>query len=156
VEPDARMGVVEEIKAKPARSKPVAIPSPRSSSIAPARSLSRCAATTPARTRWKTRAARPTPHEAFALRLLPTLSGLPIMTLVVRQQVTLPNVIAIPGGLPIKVGDDVIGGAGVSGSPGLTSPVFRPGSTKLQISSNEPIRRAASLLSRPYPRVNAR
>jgi uncharacterized protein GlcG (DUF336 family) len=29
---------------------------------------------------------------------------------VVRQQVTLPNVIAIPGGLPIKVGDDVIGG----------------------------------------------
>jgi hypothetical protein len=30
---------------------------------------------------------------------------------VVRQQVTLPNVIAIPGGLPIKVGNDVIGGA---------------------------------------------
>ena len=38
---------------------------------------------------------------------------------VVRQQVTLPNVIAIPGGLPIKVGDDVVGGAGVSGSPGV-------------------------------------
>src|SRR5260221_5160211 len=35
---------------------------------------------------------------------------------VVRQQVTLPNVIAIPGGLPIKLGDDVIGGAGVSGT----------------------------------------
>src|ERR1700746_672734 len=35
---------------------------------------------------------------------------------VVRQQVTLPSVIAIPGGLPIKVGDDVIGGVGVSGS----------------------------------------
>jgi len=33
---------------------------------------------------------------------------------VVRQQVTLPNVIAIPGGLPIKLGDDVIGGAGLS------------------------------------------
>jgi len=30
------------------------------------------------------------------------------MTLVVRQQVTLPNVIAIPGGLPIKVGDDIV------------------------------------------------
>jgi len=28
--------------------------------------------------------------------------------LVVRQQVTLPNVIAIPGGLPIKVGDDIV------------------------------------------------
>jgi uncharacterized protein GlcG (DUF336 family) len=37
---------------------------------------------------------------------------------IVREQVTLPNVIAIPGGLPIKVGDDVIGAVGVSGSPG--------------------------------------
>jgi uncharacterized protein GlcG (DUF336 family) len=37
---------------------------------------------------------------------------------VVRQQVTLPGVIAIPGGLPIKVGDDVVGAAAVSGSPG--------------------------------------
>lgn len=36
----------------------------------------------------------------------------------VMQQVTLPNVIAIPGGVPIKVGDDVIGGVGLSGSPG--------------------------------------
>src|SRR5271166_372512 len=36
---------------------------------------------------------------------------------VVHQQVTLPSVIAIPGGLPVKVGDDVIGGVGVSGSP---------------------------------------
>jgi uncharacterized protein GlcG (DUF336 family) len=38
---------------------------------------------------------------------------------VVRQQVTLPNVIAIPGGVPIKVDGDVIGGVGVSGSPGV-------------------------------------
>jgi uncharacterized protein GlcG (DUF336 family) len=37
---------------------------------------------------------------------------------VVRQQVTLPSVIAIGGGLPIKAGDEVIGGAAVSGSPG--------------------------------------
>lgn len=37
----------------------------------------------------------------------------------VLQQVTLPNVIAIGGGLPIKIGEDVIGGAGVSGSPGV-------------------------------------
>lgn len=36
----------------------------------------------------------------------------------VRQQVTLPNLIAIGGGLPVKAGNDVIGGAGVSGSPG--------------------------------------
>ena len=34
-----------------------------------------------------------------------------------QQQATLPHVIAIPGGVPIKVGDDVIGGVGVSGSP---------------------------------------
>jgi len=27
----------------------------------------------------------------------------------------LPSVIAIPGGLPVKVGEDVIGGVGVSG-----------------------------------------
>jgi uncharacterized protein GlcG (DUF336 family) len=38
---------------------------------------------------------------------------------VIRQQITLPNIIAIPGGVPIKVGDDVIGGIGVSGSPGV-------------------------------------
>ena len=37
---------------------------------------------------------------------------------VAHQQVTLPNVIAIPGGVPIKAGNDVIGGIGVSGSPG--------------------------------------
>jgi uncharacterized protein GlcG (DUF336 family) len=41
---------------------------------------------------------------------------------VVRQQVTLPHVIAIPGGVPIKVGDDVIGGVGLSGSPGIDEP----------------------------------
>ncbi|HEV2678341.1 MAG TPA: heme-binding protein [Aliidongia sp.] len=35
----------------------------------------------------------------------------------VRQQVTLPSVIAIAGGLPIKSGEEVVGGAGVSGSP---------------------------------------
>jgi uncharacterized protein GlcG (DUF336 family) len=38
---------------------------------------------------------------------------------VAHQQVTLPNVIAIPGGQPIKVGNEVIGGIGVSGSPGV-------------------------------------
>jgi uncharacterized protein GlcG (DUF336 family) len=50
---------------------------------------------------------------------------------VVRQQVTLPNVIAIPGGLPIKVGDDVIGGAAVSGSPGVDEPCVQAGLDKL-------------------------
>src|SRR5262245_41441446 len=39
-----------------------------------------------------------------------------------REQTTLPNVIAIDGGVPIKVGNDVIGGVGVSGSPGVDEP----------------------------------
>jgi uncharacterized protein GlcG (DUF336 family) len=46
---------------------------------------------------------------------------------VVRQQTTLPNVIAIPGGLPVKVGDDFIGGAGVSGSPGVDEACVQAG-----------------------------
>jgi uncharacterized protein GlcG (DUF336 family) len=46
---------------------------------------------------------------------------------VVRQQLTLPNVIAIPGGLAVKVGNDVIGGAGVSGSPGVDEPCVQAG-----------------------------
>jgi uncharacterized protein GlcG (DUF336 family) len=49
----------------------------------------------------------------------------------VRQQVTLPNVIAIPGGLPVKVGDDVIGGVGVSGSPGVDEPCVQAGLDKV-------------------------
>lgn len=35
-----------------------------------------------------------------------------------REQKTLPGIIAIGGGLPIKVGNEVIGGVGVSGAPG--------------------------------------
>jgi uncharacterized protein GlcG (DUF336 family) len=50
---------------------------------------------------------------------------------VVEQQVTLPNVIAIPGGLPIKVGDDVIGGAGLSGTPGVDEPCVQVGLDKV-------------------------
>ena len=51
---------------------------------------------------------------------------------VVRQQVTLPNVIAIPGGQPIKVGDEVIGGVGVSGSPGLDDDCVSAGLDKVR------------------------
>ena len=49
---------------------------------------------------------------------------------VVRQQVTLPNIIAIPGGLPIKLGTEVIGGAGASGSPGVDEPCVQAGLDK--------------------------
>jgi uncharacterized protein GlcG (DUF336 family) len=51
-------------------------------------------------------------------------------TSVAHQQVTLPNVIAIPGGQPIKVGDQVIGGIGVSGSPGVDDDCVNAGLTK--------------------------
>ena len=50
---------------------------------------------------------------------------------VVRQQVTLPSVIAIPGGLPVKVGEDVIAGVGVSGSPGVDEPCVEAGIDKV-------------------------
>jgi len=50
---------------------------------------------------------------------------------VVRQQVTLPGVIAIAGGLPIKAGDEVIGGAGVSGTPGIDEPCVQAGLDKV-------------------------
>jgi len=50
---------------------------------------------------------------------------------VVRQQVTLPNVIAIPGGLPIKVGSEVVGGVGTSGSPGVDEPCVQAGLDKV-------------------------
>jgi uncharacterized protein GlcG (DUF336 family) len=50
---------------------------------------------------------------------------------VVRQQVTLPNVIAIPGGLPIKLGEEVIGGAGLSGTPGVDEPCVQAGLDKV-------------------------
>jgi len=51
---------------------------------------------------------------------------------VVHQQVTLPNVIAIDGGVPIKVGNDVIGGIGVSGSPGVDSECVDAGLEKIK------------------------
>jgi len=50
---------------------------------------------------------------------------------VVHQQVTLPNIIAIPGGLPIKVGNEVVGGAGASGSPGVDEPCVQAGLDKV-------------------------
>jgi uncharacterized protein GlcG (DUF336 family) len=49
-----------------------------------------------------------------------------------REQTTLPNVIAIPGGVPIRVGDDVIGGVGVSGSPGVDEPCVQAGLDKVK------------------------
>ena len=49
----------------------------------------------------------------------------------IRQQLSLPNMIAIAGGLPIKAGEEVIGGAGVSGSPGVDEPCVQAGLDKV-------------------------
>jgi uncharacterized protein GlcG (DUF336 family) len=43
----------------------------------------------------------------------------------------LPNVIAIPGGLPVKLGDEVIAGVGASGSPGVDEPCVQAGLDKV-------------------------
>jgi uncharacterized protein GlcG (DUF336 family) len=51
---------------------------------------------------------------------------------VAHQQVTLPNVIAIPGGQPIKIGDQVVGGVGVSGSPGVDDDCVAAGLDKVK------------------------
>ncbi len=50
---------------------------------------------------------------------------------VVRQQVSLPNIIAIGGGLPIKIGNEVVGGIGASGSPGVDEPCSQAGIDKV-------------------------
>jgi uncharacterized protein GlcG (DUF336 family) len=53
-------------------------------------------------------------------------------TSVAHQQVTLPNVIAIPGGQPIKAGNQVIGGVGASGSPGFDDDCVNAGLDKVK------------------------
>ena len=49
-----------------------------------------------------------------------------------REQTTLPNVIAIGGGVPLKVGNDVIGGVGLSGSPGIDEQCVMAGINKVK------------------------
>jgi uncharacterized protein GlcG (DUF336 family) len=48
-----------------------------------------------------------------------------------QQQATLPGVIGIPGGVPVKVGNDVIAGVGLSGSPGVDEPCVQAGLAKV-------------------------
>ncbi|MBI3707472.1 MAG: heme-binding protein [Proteobacteria bacterium] len=49
-----------------------------------------------------------------------------------REQTTLPGIIAIPGGVPLKVGDDTIAGIGVSGSPGVDEECVMAGIDKVK------------------------
>src|SRR5690349_22882515 len=49
-----------------------------------------------------------------------------------REQTTLPNVIAIGGGVPLKVGNDVVGGVGLSGSPGVDEQCVMAGINKVK------------------------
>jgi uncharacterized protein GlcG (DUF336 family) len=50
---------------------------------------------------------------------------------VVRAQVMLPSIIPNPGGVPIKAGNEVIGGVGVSGSPGVDEDCVNAGLAKV-------------------------
>jgi uncharacterized protein GlcG (DUF336 family) len=49
-----------------------------------------------------------------------------------REQTSLPGVIAINGGVPIKAGNDVIGGVGLSGSPGVDEECVHAGLEKVK------------------------
>ena len=49
-----------------------------------------------------------------------------------REQTTLPGVIAINGGVPVKVGNDVIAGVGLSGSPGKDEECVNAGIDKVK------------------------
>jgi len=51
---------------------------------------------------------------------------------VAHQQVALPNVIAIPGGQPIKIDNQVVGGVGASGSPGVDDDCVNAGLDKVK------------------------
>jgi uncharacterized protein GlcG (DUF336 family) len=53
-----------------------------------------------------------------------------------QQQITLPNIIAIDGGVPIKVGNDTIAGVGVSARPARTRNALTPGSRRCSSSCN--------------------
>ena len=55
-----------------------------------------------------------------------------------REQTTLPNVIAINGGVPIKAGNDVIGGVGLSGSPGKDEECDNAGLEKVKLQIKYP------------------
>jgi uncharacterized protein GlcG (DUF336 family) len=49
-----------------------------------------------------------------------------------REQTMLPNVTALDGGVPIKLGNEVIGGVGVAGSPGKDEECASAGLAKVQ------------------------
>src|SRR5262245_9292529 len=49
-----------------------------------------------------------------------------------REQTNLPSVIAIDGGVPIKMGNDVIAGVGLSGSPGVDEECINAGLEKVK------------------------
>ena len=63
------------------------------------------------------------PSADFVKRVMsdPTLAG--------QKEYT--RVLALPGGLPIKVGDDVVGAVGVSGSPGKDDDCAKAGINKV-------------------------
>jgi uncharacterized protein GlcG (DUF336 family) len=49
-----------------------------------------------------------------------------------RAQVLLPNITSLDGGVPIRLGNDVIGGVGVAGSPGKDEECAKAGLDKVK------------------------
>ena len=85
-------------------------------SAATARSSSSCAATAPGRTPSRTASRRPTPRAPSASRRASSSSA--SRTTRRSGAVYLTGIVAAQGALPIKIGDEMIGAAGVSGAPG--------------------------------------
>jgi uncharacterized protein GlcG (DUF336 family) len=86
--------------------------------------------TTPVRTPWRTHAARLTQRTFRMTReeFVKRVETEPVR----RQQTTLPHVFAIGGGVPIKAGNDVIGGVSLSGSQGVDEPCANAGIDKVK------------------------
>ena len=67
-------------------------------------------------------------HDGRTVEAIPADSAAQI-----GQQIDpMANVIAIDGGVPIKVGNDVVGGVGLSGSPGVDEQCVMAGINKVK------------------------
>jgi hypothetical protein len=113
--------------------RPGATRSPSWWSIAAATPWSRCVPTMPAHTMENARrkAIRNDVQDHRGIRIK-QMATRPVR----REQTTLPNV-SPSRGLPIKVGNDVVSGVGLSGSPGVDEPCVNAGIDKVRISCNE-------------------
>ena len=91
----------------------------------------RPATTTPGRTPWRPRAAKPTPRAHSRSPRPTSRRNCPTARRGARR-LLLPNITSLDGGVPIKLGNDVIGGVGVAGSPGKDEQCANAGLDKVK------------------------